>query len=94
MYFISHPPSKTAGTEKGTNHQNIFHRIYFLKTAILEAELIKVPIVNEKGTTDVGKSQLSSGIKTKLAPPPQIALIQNAAMVAVNSIKNLTIIFF
>ncbi len=52
---------------------------------ILDAELVKVPTVKENGMTDVGKSQFSNGTKIKLAPPPQIALIQNAIIVAPKS---------
>ena len=59
----------------------------FLKTAIREAELAKVPIVKEKGTTEVGSKRLRTGIKIKLAPPPQIALIQNAKIVPAKSNK-------
>ena len=55
--------------------------ICFLKTAIREAELLKVPTVKENGTTDEGKIKFNKGIKIKLAPPPQIALIQNATTV-------------
>ncbi|MFM9598064.1 hypothetical protein ACKI1O_53370, partial [Streptomyces scabiei] len=55
--------------------------ICFLKITIREAELAKVPTVSEKGTTEVGKSQFSNGTKIKLAPPPHMALIQNAAIV-------------
>lgn len=55
-----------------------------LNTAILEAELVKVPIVREKGTNDVGNSRFKIGIRIRLAPPPQIALIQNASIVPAN----------
>ena len=57
----------------------------FFKKIIRDAELAKVPTVRENGTTDVGKSQFSNGTKIKLAPPPQIALIQNAIIVAKKS---------
>ena len=76
--MIRYAPNKTAGIENGTNQKNIFQLINFLNTAILDAELVNVPIVNENGTTEVGKSKFRTGIKIKLAPPPQIALIQNA----------------
>jgi hypothetical protein len=65
----------------------------FLKTIILDAELVKVPIVKEKGTTEVGRSQLSKGTNIKLAPPPQIALIQNARIVAKKSSPILNTIY-
>lgn len=52
----------------------------FLKTTILDAELVNVPIVNENGTTDVGKSKFKMGIRIRLAPPPQIALIQRRVL--------------
>ncbi|MCS3869863.1 hypothetical protein J3D55_002779 [Chryseobacterium ginsenosidimutans] len=53
-----------------------------MKTAILETELVKVPMVKEKGTTELGRIKFKIGINSKLAPPPQIALIQNAIMVS------------
>ena len=80
--------------ENGTNQRNIFQLIYFLNTTIREAELVKVPIVKEKGTKDAGKSRLSMGIKIKLAPPPQIALIQNAKIVPKKSKIIFKVIFF
>jgi len=46
-YLINQAPSKTAGIENGTNQINIFQFINFLKTTILEAELLKVPMVKE-----------------------------------------------
>lgn len=67
--------------ELGTKRQNICQRICFLKTAIREAELAKVPTVRENGTTDGGNSTFNMGISIKLAPPPEIALIQNDRMV-------------
>ncbi len=66
----------------------------FLNTTILEAELVKVPIVNEKGTTDEGNSKLSIGISIRLAPPPQIALTQNANIVPINSNEIFSNIYF
>ena len=66
--------------EKGTNQKKIFQLIDFLKTTILEAELVTVPTVNENGTSEVGRSKFKIGIKIKLAPPPQIALIQKATI--------------
>jgi hypothetical protein len=81
-YFINQAPRSTAGIEKGTNQKKIFQLIDFLKTAILDVELENVPIVNEKGMTEEGKIKFKSGIKIKLAPPPQMALIQNAKIVA------------
>ena len=53
-----------------------------LNTAILEAELVNVPMVKENGTTEDGKVKFNKGISIKLAPPPQMALIQNAKIVA------------
>ena len=81
-YLISQAPRRTAGIENGTNQKKISHLMDFLKTAILETELENVPIVNEKGIKEDGKIKFKSGIKIKLAPPPQIALIQNAKIVA------------
>lgn len=80
--MIAHAPKITAGIEKGTNQKNIFQCMCFLNTAILEAELVNVPIVREKGTTEVGNKVFKIGISIKLAPPPQMALIQKAIMVA------------
>ena len=77
---MRYAPKRTAGIEKGTNHAKIFQLICFLNTAILEAELVKVPIVRENGTTEVGRSKFKTGINIKLAPPPQIALIQKASI--------------
>jgi len=94
MYFINQAPKRTAGIENGTNHKNIFQFIDFLNTAILDAELVNVPIVKAKGITDEGKIKFSSGINIKLAPPPQIALIQNAIIVAKNNSAIFKIIFF
>ncbi|RTZ46604.1 hypothetical protein EJ377_21225 [Chryseobacterium arthrosphaerae] len=59
--------------------------ICFLNTAIRDAELVNVPIVREKGTNDAGSSKLRTGIRIRLAPPPQIALIQNASTVPPNN---------
>lgn len=81
MYLISQAPNKTEGMEKGTNQKKICHLMCFLKTAIRDTELVKVPIVKEKGTTELGINRLRTGIKIRLAPPPQIALIQNARIV-------------
>ena len=94
IYFINQAPKRTDGIENGTNHKNIFQFIDFLNTAILEAELVNVPIVKAKGITDEGKIKFSSGISIKLAPPPQIALIQNAIIVAKNNSDIFKIIFF
>lgn len=66
----------------------------FLKTTILDAELVNVPIVNENGTTDVGKSKFKMGIRIRLAPPPQIALIQKASIVPRNNRVIFIIIVF
>lgn len=93
MYFIKYAPINTAGIENGTNQKNIFQLIYFLKTTILDAELVKVPMVKEKGTTDVGKSKFKIGITIKLAPPPQIALIQKAIIVTKNKSNVFKIIY-
>ncbi|GGF10528.1 hypothetical protein GCM10010984_29530 [Chishuiella changwenlii] len=94
IYLIKKAPNKTDGIEKGTNQRNIFQFICFLKTAILDTELVNVPIVSEKGTTDVGNSKLRIGISIRLAPPPQIALNQNAKIVPVNNNIKFKIIFF
>jgi len=59
--------------------------ICFLKTAILDAELVNVPIVSENGTTEVGKRRFKSGMRIRLAPPPQIALSQKAKTVPKNN---------
>ena len=93
-YFINQAPKRTAGIEKGTNHKKIFQLIDFLNTAILDAELVNVPIVKANGTTDEGKSKFSIGMSIKLAPPPQIALIQNATTVAPNNSTIFKIILF
>ena len=93
MYLINQAPTKTAGIEKGTNQKKIFQLICFLKTAIREAELLKVPTVKENGTTDEGKIKFNKGIKIKLAPPPQIALIQNATTVPKKSKRIFNMIF-
>src|SRR5690606_19543925 len=85
---------RTAGIEKGTNQKKIFQFIDFLNTAILEAELENVPIVKAKGTTEEGKIKFRSGINNKLAPPPQIALIQKAIIVAMSNNDIFKIIFF
>lgn len=81
---MRYAPSKTAGIDAGTNQKKIFQLICFLKTIILDAELVKVPIVKENGTTELGNKRLRIGIKIRLAPPPQIALIQNAKIVPKN----------
>lgn len=93
MYLITQAPNKTEGMEKGTNQKKICHLICFLKTAIRDTELVKVPIVKEKGTTELGINRLRTGIKIRLAPPPQIALIQNARIVPKNKSAILNIIF-
>jgi len=79
--------------ENGTNQKNILQLICFLKTTILDAELVNVPIVNENGTTEVGRSKFKIGIRIRLAPPPQIALIQKATIVPRNNRVNFIIIF-
>lgn len=71
--------------ENGTNHENIFQWICRLNTTILEAELVKVPMVREKGTKAGANRRLRTGIKIRLAPPPQMALIQKEAIVAKKS---------
>ena len=78
--------------EKGTNQKKIFHFTNFLNTTILEAELVNVPIVKEKGTKEVGSNKFNTGINIRLAPPPQIALIQNATIAPKKRITNLIII--
>jgi len=80
--------------ENGTNQKKIFHFISFLNTATLEAKLINVPMVKENGTTEEGKIKFSSGINIRLAPPPQMALIQNAKIVANSNSAIFKIIFF
>ena len=82
---MRYAPNNTAGIENGTNQKKIFQWTDFLKAAIREAELVKVPIVKENGTTDVGIIKLRIGISIKLAPPPQIALIQNATIAPKNN---------
>lgn len=67
--------------ENGTNQKKIFQFMDPLNTAILEAELENVPMVNENGTTEEGRIKFNAGIRIKLAPPPQIALSQKATMV-------------
>lgn len=42
-------------------------------------------MVNENGTTEVGKIVSSNGIKIKQAPLPHIVLIQNAKITAKKS---------
>ena len=79
--------------ENGTNQKKIFQFIDSLKTTILDAELVNVPIVNENGITAGGKVKFRIGIKIKLAPPPQMALSQNAKIVARNIKVILKIIF-
>ena len=79
--------------ENGTNHKKIFQLICRLKTTILETELVNVPIVNEKGMTDEGNIKFKRGIRIRLAPPPQIALIQKATIVLKNRITKFVIIF-
>jgi hypothetical protein len=82
--LIKYAPNTTAGIENGTNQKNIFQLICFLKTAILDTELVKVPIVNENGTTELGNNKLNIGIRMRLAPPPQMALSQKAKIVPEN----------
>ena len=65
----------------------------FLNTAILDAELVKVPIVNEKGTTEVGSNRFRIGTNMRLAPPPHIALSQKARIVPENKRTIFKIIF-
>lgn len=89
IYLIKKAPNITAGIENGTNHKKIFHLICFLKTKILDAELVSVPTVKENGTTDVGSNKFNAGIRIKLAPPPQIALSQNAKIVVKNKNESL-----
>ncbi|HQG38026.1 MAG TPA: hypothetical protein PLK15_02760, partial [Chitinophagales bacterium] len=89
--------NNTAGIEKGTNQKNIFQLMYFRNTTILDAELVNVPMVSAKGTTDACSSTLSSGNNIKLAPPPHIALIQKANMVDINNrliLNNIRIVLF
>lgn len=83
--MINQAPKITAGIENGTNQMKIFQLMAFRNTAILEAELENVPIVNENGITEEGKIKFKIGIKIKLAPPPEIALIQKAISVARNN---------
>lgn len=45
---------------------------------ILELELEKVPIDKAAGTCEIGIRAPKIGIKSKPAPPPQIALNENA----------------
>ena len=92
--MINQAPRITAGIENGTNQKKIFQLIFFLNTAILEAELEKVPIVNANGITEEGKIKFNIGIKIKLAPPPEMALIQKAIIVARNNRDIIEIIFF
>ena len=63
-----------------------------MNTTTRDAELVKVPIVREKGTTVDGKIKFNIGIITKLAPPPQIELIQKAKIVPRNRNNNFNII--
>ena len=92
--MISQAPKITAGIENGTNQKKIFQLIAFLNTAILEAELENVPMVNANGITGEGKIKFKMGIKIKLAPPPEMALIQKAIIVARNNRDIFKIIFF
>ncbi len=94
-YFIRYAPTITAGIEKGTNKKKIFQLMCFLKKYILEAELVNVPIVKATGIAVEVNNNESMGINTKLAPPPQMALIQKATMVATksNRILKITISF-
>ena len=94
IYFIRYAPNSTAGIENGTNQKKIFQCTDFRKATILEAELVKVPTVNENGTRDVGIIRFRIGIKIKLAPPPQIALIQNAKIAPTNKRKIVITITF
>lgn len=71
--------------ENGTNQKKMVQLMDLLNTAMREAELEHVPMVKENGTTEEGRIKFSSGIRIKLAPPPQIALIQKATTVARNS---------
>jgi hypothetical protein len=64
-----------------------------LKTAILDTELVNVPTVRENGTTEAGNKRFRIGIRMRLAPPPQMALSQNAKMVPKNN-KTTSIIIF
>lgn len=93
IYFIKLAPKKTAGIENGTNQKKMLHFICFLNTTIREAELENVPTVNEKGTSEVGSRILRIGTKIKLAPPPHIALIQKAKIVANSRSEIFRIIF-
>jgi len=69
--------------------------MFFLKTAIREAELVNVPIVSAKGTRETGSSIFNMGSMIRLAPPPAIALIQKANITATKSIIVVeSIIFF
>ena len=74
--------------EKGTNQAKIVQFICFLKTAILDIELEKVPKVKENGTKELGRKRFNIGISIKLAPPPQIVLIQNATILPKNNTSN------
>ena len=76
---MSQAPNKTDGMENGTNHRKICRLMCFLKTTIRETELATVPVVSVNGTTEAGSMRFRTGIRTRLAPPPQMALIQNAA---------------
>ncbi|GMV52651.1 MAG: hypothetical protein AMXMBFR68_04430 [Ignavibacteria bacterium] len=62
--------------------------MFFLNTTILEIELDTVPTVSENGITETGSTRLSAGSIIRLAPPPHIALIQNARTVPTN--RNIT----
>lgn len=69
----------------------------FLKTTILDAELVNVPIVNENGTTDVGKSKFKMGIRIRLAPTatnsthPKASIVpRNNRVILLSSFKEIT----
>lgn len=51
----------------------------------LDAELEKVPIDNAAGTWLTGSSCPKTGMSMSPAPPPQMALIENAKKLIINN---------
>lgn len=87
-YFNNQAPSQTAGKAVGTKYFTICQQTFFLKKTNLEAELVNVPMDIAAGTWTIGNIRPRIGISIRPAPPPQMALIENAIKLTINMIIN------
>ena len=89
--FNNQAPSHIAGKAVGTKYFTICQQTFSLKIISLEAELVNVPIDIAAGTWTTGNISPSIGMSIRPAPPPQIALIENAMKLTINMIINVVV---